>query len=468
VQVEAPDKCEKCGGEVEQDPDTLDTWFSSALWPFAALGWPDEEELGAACNEGVYPTAVMITARDILYLWIVRMIMTSLEFTGTIPFRQVLVHPTVLDIEGRRMSKSLGTGLDPLELISKYGADATRFSLLYQCASDQDIRFGEERTEMARNFCNKIWNASRFVLMNIGGDFAPAQDVPRLIGEDGSLAERWILSRHARVLEAVNTALDSFEMAEATRALYSFFWSEFCDWFVEICKPALRSGRREGERARQVLWFVLERSLRALHPFLPFTTEEIWQQIPGTRGALIEASWPAWQAEWRDEQAEQEMEALMGVVVAARKLRADQKVAPGQRVSISVASGSEALRRVVSENEEAILLLARGRDLSLSENAGARPAMAELVQWRGQTAAVSIARKVSKQELQQQRARLERELSRLAEEEKRLQEKLHNPQFQARAPAQVQEKTRARRAGLQERREALEAQLAEVAGSSSE
>jgi len=468
VQVEAPDKCEKCGGEVEQDPDTLDTWFSSALWPFAALGWPDEEELGAACNEGVYPTAVMITARDILYLWIVRMIMTSLEFTGTIPFRQVLVHPTVLDIEGRRMSKSLGTGLDPLELISKYGADATRFSLLYQCASDQDIRFGEERTEMARNFCNKIWNASRFVLMNIGGDFAPAQDVPRLIGEDGSLAERWILSRHARVLEAVNTALDSFEMAEATRALYSFFWSEFCDWFVEICKPALRSGRCEEERARQVLWFVLERSLRALHPFLPFTTEEIWQQIPGTRGALIEASWPAWQAEWRDEQAEQEMEALMGVVVAARKLRADQKVAPGQRVSIAVASGSEALRRVVSENEEAILLLARGRDLSLSENAGARPAMAELVQWRGQTAAVSIARKVSKQELQQQRARLERELSRLAEEEKRLQEKLHNPQFQARAPAQVQEKTRARRAGLQERREALEAQLAEVAGSSSE
>jgi len=175
-----------------------------------------------------------------------------------------------------------------------------------------------------------------------------------------------------------------------------------------------------------------------------------------------------WQAEWRDEQAEQEMEALMGVVVAARKLRADQKVTTGRRVSIAVASGSEALGRVMSENEEAILLLARGRDLSLSADAGARPAMAEVVQWRGQTAAVSIARKVSKQELQQQRARLERELSRLAEEEKRLQEKLHNPQFQARAPAQVQEKTRARRAGLQERREALEAQLAEVAGSSSE
>jgi len=465
VQVDEPEKCEECGGGLEQDPDTLDTWFSSALWPFAVLGWPDEDELQAACDDGVYPTALMITARDILYLWIVRMTMTSLEFTGRIPFRQVLVHPTVLDIEGRRMSKSLGTGVDPLELISKYGADATRFSLLYQCASDQDIRFAEERTEMARNFCNKIWNASRFVLMNLGEEFAPGEDVPRLVGESGSVAERWILSRYARALATVDGALTSFEMAEAARTLYSFFWSEFCDWFVEMCKPALRSGGDEGERARQGLRFVLEGALRALHPFLPFTTEEIWQQIPGTDGALIEAKWPEWDSEWYDEQAEGEMEALMGVVVAARKLRADRNVPPRRRVSIAVASDSEAVRQAVTGNRDAVLLLARGDDVSVSEDVEARPAMAEVVQWRGQTTVISIARKVSKQELEQQRERLERELCRAREEAKRLKDKLDEVEFRLRAPADVQEKTRARQAEVRERMKSLEGQLAEVAGS---
>ena len=463
VQVEAPERCEKCGAEVEQDPDTLDTWFSSALWPFAVLGWPDEAKLKDALEEGVYPTALMITARDILYLWIVRMIMTSLEFTKAIPFRQVLVHSTVLNLEGRRMSKSLGTGVDPLELISRYGSDATRFSLLYQCASDQDIRFGEERTEMARNFCNKVWNASRFLLMNLPDGFQPDPDLPALLQSQGSLPERWILSRYRATLVTVDESLARLDLGEAARALYDFFWSSFCDWFVEMCKPDLRAGGEQGARAQQALRFLLEGTLRALHPFLPFITEEIWQQLPGAGDSIMMADWPHTDHSWRDPQAEQEMETLMAVIVAARKLRADQHVPPAQRTTITVATGSEPVRRLLQANESSLLLLTRGRGLTLTAEADERPAMAELVHCDGEPTLVSIAAEVSKEELQAQQDRLARELARLQKEEAQLDAKLANSQFLARAPQPVVEKTRARQVALVQRREAIEAQQKDIA-----
>jgi len=465
VQVQPAERCTKCGGDVEQDPDTLDTWFSSALWPFAVLGWPDAAELESAYGEQIYPTALMITARDILYLWIVRMIMTSLEFTETIPFRQVLVHPTVLNIEGRRMSKSLGTGVDPLDLIAQYGSDATRFSLLYQCTSDQDIRFGEERTEMARNFCNKIWNASRFVLMNLGDDFAPAGDIPQRIGEEGSLAERWILSRCAATLQTTTEAMNAFEMGDAARALYDFFWSEFCDWFVEMCKPALRAGGAEADRARQALCFILEHALRALHPLMPFITEETWQRLPGTGEALIGARWPQADPAWRDEEAERDMDALMQVVAAARKLRAEQRVPQAQRVSVKAACAAGRARSVLSANEQAVLLLTRGSDLAISDDAAARPAVAEVIHCCGQPAIVSISVSVSTADLEQRRKRLERQSAALQEEEAKLRAKLHNREFLDRAPADVVETVRARHAEIEDKRLRVEAQLREVARS---
>ncbi|MDH4179855.1 MAG: class I tRNA ligase family protein, partial [Armatimonadota bacterium] len=457
--------CDKCGGDLEQDPDTLDTWFSSALWPFAVLGWPDAEQLEAASEDGVYPTALMITGRDILYLWIVRMIMTSLEFTEMIPFRQVLVHPTVLNIEGRRMSKSLGTGVDPLDLISQYGSDATRFSLLYQCASDQDIRFGEERTEMARNFCNKIWNASRFVLMNLGEEFAPADDVPQRIRSEGSLAERWILSRYCAMLHAAAEALKTFEMAETARALYDFFWSEFCDWFVEMSKPALRAGGPAGERARQSLWFVLEGTLRALHPFMPFISEEIWQKLPNTGEALIEAKWPHPHPTWRDDDAERDMAVIMDVVTAARKLRAEQEVPPGQRVTITVASRSEQARRLLAASTEAALLLTRGSDLRILDDTETRPAVAEMIHCCGEPTVVSISQEVTTEQLEQHRKRLLRRIAALEQEEERLRAKLRNGEFCRRAPAEVVEKTRAQHAKVHEETAELKAQLADLSQS---
>jgi valyl-tRNA synthetase len=447
---------------VEQDPDTLDTWFSSALWPFAVLGWPDEEELSAARQEDIYPTHLMITARDILYLWIVRMIMTSLEFTGKIPFHQVLVHPTVLNIEGRRMSKSLGTGVDPLDLIGQYGSDATRFSLLYQCAADQDIRFGEERTEMARNFCNKIWNASRFVLMNLGDDFAPNQTAPERVKREGSLAERWVLSRYQEMLGEVSDALSRYNMADGARGLHTFFWSEFCDWFVEMCKPPLRAGGGAAQRARETLWFVLEGTLRALHPFMPFITEAIWQQLPGAGDSIMIAPWPRAEASWRDEAAEREMEALMQVVAAARKLRAEQHLLPAQRVKVMVATGSASARQVLERERQAVLLLARGSELAVAADASERPALAEVVHCFGETATVSIAAAASRQELEAQRARLERELERLKQEQAGLAQKLAAPEFLSRAPETVVQKTRAHYAEVSERCEAVAGQLAEV------
>jgi valyl-tRNA synthetase len=459
VQMDPPASCSKCGGPVQQDPDTLDTWFSSALWPFAVMGWPDQDEFSGFVAQSVYPTALMITARDILYLWIVRMIMTSLEFTSEIPFRQVLVHPTVLNLEGRRMSKSLGTGIDPLELIADYGSDATRFSLLYQCASDQDIRFGEERTEMARNFCNKIWNASRFVLMNLGDDFPPNERAPERVKAEGSLAERWILSRYGEMLSAVTSALGRYEMADAARALHTFFWSEFCDWFVEMSKPALKTAGADGEHAKQTLHYILEGTLRALHPFMPFITEEIWHKMPGAGESVMVSAWPEPEASWRDDAAEQQMETLMAVVVAARKLRANQNVPPARAVDITVATPSADAWQVIEANRAAILMLARGNSVVLAAETGPQAGMAEVIHCFGEPATVSIAVKSSEQELRSQKARLEKDSARLGEEEEALTRKLQNAEFRSRAPRQVVEKAESRLREVAERRKALAEQL---------
>ena len=466
VRVEAPNSCEKCGGVVEQDNDTLDTWVSSALWPFAVLGWPDEEELRANCDEEVYPTHLMITGRDILYLWIIRMVMTSLEFTGKVPFRQVLVHPTVLNPEGRRMSKSLGTGVDPLDLIQQYGADATRFSLLFQCASDQDIRFGEERTEMARNFCNKIWNASRFVLMNLGDDFQPADNVPALVKSSGSLAERWILSRYCALLETVQASLSRYEMAEAARALRQFFWSEFCDWFVEVCKPALRAAGEQADRARQTLWFVLDGALRALHPFMPFITEEIWQKLPATpmaAEALMVAPWPSPDPAWRDEKAEQEMAALMEIVVAGRASRAKQWAVPGSAAPLYVDTASDRVQRLAEAHRGELLLLTRCQDLHIANSIGHRDETAEVAYPLGQEAVVRFAGSVSDEDIDRIFAQLTKTIARLEKEEQSLRAKLDNAGFVERAPAEVVEKARDRLARVLNEKEAAEARLRSAA-----
>ncbi|MDP3012741.1 MAG: valine--tRNA ligase, partial [Candidatus Subteraquimicrobiales bacterium] len=339
VQLEKPSSCPKCqSNNLTQDSDVLDTWFSSSLWPFATLGWPEETEDLAY----FYPTSVLSTARDIIYLWVARMIMTGLKFVKDVPFHTVVIHPTVLTIEGRRMSKSLGTGIDPLDLIDKYGTDATRFGLLIQ-AQSQDMRFSEEKLEMSRNFANKIWNASRFVLMNLK-DYLPP-DMPEY-----TLADLWIISRCNQIIREVNKAFERYDVSKVCQLLYGFFWSEFCDWYIELSKPRLYSETDtvNHRTAQATLIHVLSRILRLLHPVMPFITEEIWQKLPGTKKSIVISSWPEVDASLINREAEKAMSLLQDVTVAVRSMRAELKVSSEKKVNVMI--------RTQDKEKEKILL----------------------------------------------------------------------------------------------------------------
>lgn len=316
VTEDRPKACSACGGGLRQEEDVLDTWFSSALWPFATLGWPDQTPELAE----FYPTSVLSTARDIIYLWVARMIMMGLEFPGDVPFREVIIHPTIMAADGRRMSKSLGTGVDPLELISEYGADATRFGLVYM-SSAQDVRFSSERIELGRNFANKFWNASRFVLQGVPEGVSPAVN-------PATPADRWIFSRLADVTGELARLYESFDLAEAARVIYRFVWNEFCDWYVEIAKARLYG---DNEAARQEvagnLLYVLEHLLGLLHPIMPFITEEIYRNLPQIAvtephpAALFDAPFPATDPSWGDPIAVKAMEVFATVVTGLRSAR---------------------------------------------------------------------------------------------------------------------------------------------------
>ncbi len=471
--VDPPGTCPQCpGSELAQDPDVLDTWFSSALWPFATLGWPDETpEL-----DYFYPTDLMITGRDILYLWVARMIFSGMEFLPQapmqgIPFYRVYVHPTVQNFEGKRMSKSLGTGVDPLELMDKYGTDATRFGLCGMATATQDVRLQEQRDAdwdparpdqgrsfpffvQGRNFANKIWNASRFVLMNLTDDTQAA-------ARPATPADRWILSRYAAAVEGVTNALENYRLDQATQMLYDFFWSEFCDWYLELAKPALRSDAAEvADAARSTLAFVLDNALRLLHPFMPFITEEIWQQLPhseGARQSIMISAWPAMQSSLRDVDTEREMDLVRDLIVGVRKLRADQGVPPAQKVTIVLATGHAHVRDVVMASESVILTLARGELLSVVE---AAEGISEQLFWQEHPIGIGITREQSPEERAREMEKLQRDVQKLDSEIAKMEARLGSESFVAKAPPPVVEKARADLAELQHRRAALAERLA--------
>ncbi|MGE5509566.1 MAG: valine--tRNA ligase, partial [Chitinophagales bacterium] len=308
---EDPEKCTKCGGHLIQDPDVLDTWFSSGLWPFETLGWPEK----TAELAYFYPTAVLCTGFDIIFFWVARMMVMGLENMGEVPFHDVFIHGLIRDAQGRKMSKSLGNGVDPLEVIDEYGADALRFSLATAVAAGYDQRFRMERVEVARNFANKVWNAARFALMNLQDFAAPGRELEakELLALPLALPDRWILSRYAAVAQKVTQRLDRYDLVEAGKSLYDFLWSELCDWYLELAKPRLYGKQGEDERktAQTVLWYVLEHTLRLLHPFMPFLTEEIWQKLPHRGKALLVAAWPKAGRALRNLQAEREMKLVI-------------------------------------------------------------------------------------------------------------------------------------------------------------
>lgn len=426
----APAKCSKCNSvSLTQDEDVLDTWFSSALWPFAVMGWPNQDP----SKSQFYPTSVLTTARDIIYLWVARMIMTSLYFIDDIPFKDVYIYATVLNEEGRRMSKSLGTGVDPLEVIDSYGADALRFALLQQAGKGQDIRFSTARVEAIRLFCNKLWNISRFVILNLDDS-----DIPSL--PDGialKTEDEWILSRLEKTIETINNGLGNYDMDDAARALYEFLWNEFADWYIEISKPRLRTDDKQA--VQYILWHVLETSLRLMHPFMPFITEQIWQSIPHAGESIMIADYPSFSPERINEAAENSMGIVMDVIRAIRNLRAEIGVAPGKTVECVVLPASKECRECINAGSEAIKSLSKLKNLTVTDTQitgetkylSAHIGSADIyVMLSG---AIDIEHEIS---------RLQAELEGVDKELSRSMSKLENEKFILRAPANIIEKER--------------------------
>ena len=444
--------CPACGEPTRQDEDVLDTWFSSQLWPFATLGWPEETPELAY----FYPTSVLSTARDIIFLWVARMIMSGLYFAGDVPYEDVIIHPTVFNREGRRMSKSLGTGVDPLDLIGEYGADAMRFGLMLQTTGNQDIRFMEEKLASSRNFANKIWNASRFVLMNAGEDFEPGPPVARTV------ADTWILSRLADLGLAVEEGLTTYQFGETARVLHEFFWSEFCDWYIELSKRRLAQGGETRTQTLRNLVYVLDRALRLLHPMMPFITEDIWRRLPLPEGeggdALMSAAWPTDLVGRRDEGAEASMQVLQEVISAVRAVRARFAVPPKTAVDVVVkAGGSDEMllraERVYLEE------LAGVGSLEVSPDAE-KPAHAASDVIKGMEIFVPLEGLI---DIAAERERIAKGLAKLDDDLGKVRRKLANEGFLAKAAAEIVDKERAKESELADAEARLRSQLAELA-----
>lgn len=442
VSRNAVTNCPKCGGKVEQDPDVLDTWFSSALWPFSTMGWPEQtREL-----KHFYPTSVLVTGYDIIFFWVARMIFMGLEFAKDIPFHHVFIHGLVRDAEGRKMSKSLGNGIDPLEVIEKYGADTLRFTLVTGNTPGNDMRFYWERVESSRNFANKIWNASRFVMMNLEG-FDPAQPI-----RDYTLADRWILSRYARTVEEVTANMERFELGEAARSLYEFIWNEYCDWYIETAKARLYNKEDAPGRAtaQYVLWYVLNNTLKLLHPFMPFITEAIWQHLPHEGDSIMVSPWPDEQPDLVDAAAEEQMTLIMETIKAIRNMRAEVNVPPGKK-SEAILQTSESLQKVFTENIQYI------RSLGASE-----PSLALLSDEKPENAMTAVVSGVEIYmplkgliDVEKETARLNKEREGLVKEVERVAGKLSNESFVAKAPAEVIERERAKEREYREKLAAI-------------
>ena len=454
VAKEAPTVCPKCGcTHFTQDPDTLDTWFSSALWPFETLGWPEETE----DLKYFYPTDVLVTGYDIIFFWVIRMIFSGYEQMKEKPFKTVLFHGLVRDSQGRKMSKSLGNGIDPVEIIDEYGADTLRFMLITGNTPGNDMRFIHDRVLATRNFANKLWNASRFMLMNLEGfdnSFVPAQ-------EDYTLADKWILSRFAKTVEGVTANLEKYELGEAGRLIYDFIWNEFCDWYIELSKARLydKDNERPRNTALYVLNYVLERTLRLLHPFMPFITEEIWQHIPHEGISIMKANWPANEAEIAgliNDADEASMMAVMETVKTIRALRLEVNAAPSKKSEVILNFSDVALRDVFKANTGYLTTLASAEPVTLMEIGGEKPENALTGVANGVEIYLPLKGLI---DVEKETARLNKEMATLDKEISRLEKKLGNQGFLAKAPAEVVAGEQEKLKGYQEKQDAVKARL---------
>ena len=448
VSREDPACCPKCGGKLHQDEDVLDTWFSSALWPFSTLGWPEQTE----DLKYFYPTSMLVTGYDIIFFWVARMIFSGIEHMGETPFETVLIHGLVRDEQGRKMSKSLGNGVDPLEVVEEYGADALRFSLVMGVSPGNDTRYSRDRVEAARNFANKVWNASRFVLMNVNErkDFDP---------EKLETADKWILSRLQEAIRDVSEHMEDGDFGLAATKIYDFAWSEFCDWYIELSKSRLLGEDGESkETVKAVLLYVLENLLKLLHPFMPFLTEQVYKYLPDTEGFLMLQSWPEIRDELNYAEDEQKMQGIMEIIRTIRNLRSEMNVAPSKRTRLmllpaegwteTLRNGDGYFRRLAGASESTLL---QDRNEVKEKTVSAVTAAGELFIPLGDLV-----------DFEKEIARLGKELDNLRKEINRSRGMLNNQGFISKAPAQLVQQEREKLEAAEAKEKALENRIAEL------
>ena len=433
-----PEKCPKCGcTHLTQDEDTLDTWFSSALWPFSTLGWPDKTpEL-----EYFYPTSVLVTGYDIIFFWVIRMVFSGLEQTGKSPFKHVLIHGLVRDSQGRKMSKSLGNGIDPLQVIDQYGADALRLTLITGNAPGNDMRFYWERVEASRNFANKIWNASRFILMNMEDT-----DVKAPAREELETADRWILSKLNDLTKEVTDNMESFELGIAVSKIHDFIWDEFCDWYIEIAKQRIWAKEENKKAADCALWTlktVLSGAMKLLHPYMPFITEEIYCTLHPEEESIMISSWPVYREDWSDPAAEQIIEKVKDIVKGVRNIRSEMNVAPSKKIHVIIVPEKEEDGSQLDALKEMYQKLMNAGQVTVQADKDGIGEDAISLVVPGAVAYLPLDELVDKEK---ERERLLKEEERLAKELKRSQGMLNNEKFLSKAPA----------AKVQEEREKME------------
>ena len=422
--------CPKCGGKLRQDEDVLDTWFSSALWPFSTLGWPDKTE----DLDYFYPTSVLVTGYDIIFFWVSRMIFSGLEHTGKKPFEHVFIHGLVRDSQGRKMSKSLGNGIDPLEIIDKYGADALRFTLATGNAPGNDMRFYNERVEASRNFANKIWNASRFTLMNLDITDNKLPDE-----KDLQLEDKWIVSKYNTVVKEVTENLDKFELGIAVSKLYDFIWDNFCDWYIELVKPRLfDKANPTAKTAQYVLTYVLSNTMKLLHPFMPFITEEIWQHLPHEGESIVISAFPVYDEKLSFNQEEKQMEIIMSAIAAVRNRRSEMNVPPSKKAKMFIVTDNKEL---FEKGIPFFQKLASASDVEILDGKAAVDSNAVNVVVEAAEIFLPLGELVDKTaEIE----RLTKEKKNLEAEIKRVEGKLGNQGFVSKAPAKVVEEEKAK------------------------
>jgi len=463
VDMTAPDKCPACGGKVEQDPDVLDTWFSSALWPFSTMGWPAETpEL-----KKFYPTSVLSTAFDIIFFWVARMIMLGLKFRGEIPFKEVYIHALIRDAEGKKMSKSKGNVIDPLVVLEKFGTDALRFTLGVQAAQGRDIYLSDERFEGYRNFVNKLWNASRFVLMNLEG-FDRSVIKPEKL--QLTLADRWMLSKFNRLVDETTKNLDTYNFDKAAQGLYDFLWHEFCDWYIELAKPRMNLKNPESLVAaqgrhtpRETVQFIisdtLEKTLRLLHPFMPFVTEEIWQSLPHQGESIMKAAWPEAARDEIKKDIEEDMELIKNIINSIRNARSEGKVNPGAKIKVNIKTKDADSIKAINNSLHYITDLARVEKIEIGPDV-VKPELSVTAVLPKLEIFVILEGLI---DLDKEKERLIKEIEKITIEIEKAKVKLSNESFLQRAPVEVIAIEKKKQQDYIEKKQKLEENLGRMA-----